>query len=77
LQLKYPYNLGLVENVRQVLGDNIIFWLCPQNMNGDGIRFKTKQGLRSEGIINEIYYHHMSEELKAYADWDDDDGFLV
>ncbi|KAJ3039560.1 Palmitoyltransferase [Rhizophlyctis rosea] len=38
--LVYPYDLGLVENIKSVLGRRIWAWWIPQRSEGDGIHFK-------------------------------------
>jgi hypothetical protein len=37
-----PFDLGWLENVKQVLGDNVYLWAVPQKMVGDGTLFKVK-----------------------------------
>ncbi|KAK4687748.1 hypothetical protein P7C73_g2362, partial [Tremellales sp. Uapishka_1] len=38
-EVKYPYALGLVANLKSVLGPNPLLWLWPQAMRGDGLSF--------------------------------------
>ncbi|WWC89794.1 uncharacterized protein L201_004720 [Kwoniella dendrophila CBS 6074] len=38
-EIKYPYNIGLISNVKSVLGPNPLLWLWPQRMRGDGLSF--------------------------------------
>ncbi|KAL7424244.1 Palmitoyltransferase [Cryptotrichosporon argae] len=38
-EIKYPYHIGLVPNLRSVLGPNPLTWLWPQPMRGDGLSF--------------------------------------
>ncbi|OCF55869.1 palmitoyltransferase PFA4 [Kwoniella mangroviensis CBS 10435] len=38
-EIKYPYSIGLVKNVKSVLGPNPLLWLWPQPMRGDGLSF--------------------------------------
>ncbi|OCF36404.1 palmitoyltransferase PFA4 [Kwoniella heveanensis BCC8398] len=38
-EIKYPYNIGIIENIKSVLGPNPLLWLWPQKMRGDGLSF--------------------------------------
>ncbi|KAL1411028.1 Palmitoyltransferase [Vanrija albida] len=38
-EIKYPYNIGFIANIRTVLGDNPALWLWPQSMPGSGMSF--------------------------------------
>ncbi|WWD01164.1 hypothetical protein V866_008103 [Kwoniella sp. B9012] len=38
-EIRYPYSIGLVKNVKSVLGPNPFLWLWPQPMRGDGLSF--------------------------------------
>ncbi|WRT67380.1 uncharacterized protein IL334_004351 [Kwoniella shivajii] len=38
-EIKYPYSIGLIQNVKSVLGPNPLLWLWPQPMRGDGLSF--------------------------------------
>ncbi|WWD09908.1 hypothetical protein V865_008037 [Kwoniella europaea PYCC6329] len=38
-EIKYPYSIGLVKNVKSVLGPNPLLWLWPQPMRGEGLSF--------------------------------------
>ncbi|KAG8960622.1 Palmitoyltransferase [Tulasnella sp. 419] len=48
-EIKFPYNLGLLANVRAVLGENPLLWLWPQPMRGSGLHFKVAEGAEVEG----------------------------
>ncbi|RUP47110.1 hypothetical protein BC936DRAFT_146126 [Jimgerdemannia flammicorona] len=37
--VKFPYDVGLYNNIKQVLGDNPLFWLWPKSAKGDGLHF--------------------------------------
>ncbi|CDS03700.1 hypothetical protein LRAMOSA01101 [Lichtheimia ramosa] len=37
--VKYPYNLGWYRNVCSVLGNQPLFWMWPQRMQGNGLYF--------------------------------------
>jgi len=43
-EIKFPYNLGMMTNIRAVLGDNPLLWCWPQPMRGDGLRFRVAEG---------------------------------
>ncbi|KAG8931930.1 Palmitoyltransferase [Tulasnella sp. 418] len=47
-EIKFPYNLGLLANVRAVLGENPLLWLWPQPMRGSGLHFKVAEGADSD-----------------------------
>ncbi|KAK8869594.1 hypothetical protein IAR55_000161 [Kwoniella newhampshirensis] len=38
-EIKYPYNIGFIKNIKSVLGPNPLLWLWPQKMRGDGLSF--------------------------------------
>jgi hypothetical protein len=40
-EVKYPYNLGVLANIKSVLGDNPLKWCWPANGNGDGLWYET------------------------------------
>jgi palmitoyltransferase len=43
----FPYDIGIVENVKQIMGRNPLLWLLPTKPEGDGLSFrlsKTYQG---------------------------------
>ncbi|KAF9355231.1 Palmitoyltransferase [Mortierella sp. NVP85] len=42
IDVKCPYNQGILANFQQVLGHNPLLWLWPQPMLGDGLRFKVR-----------------------------------
>jgi len=37
--IKYPYHLGVLRNIKAVLGARPLCWLWPQEMSGDGLSF--------------------------------------
>ena len=37
-----PFDMGWLNNVKQVLGDNVYLWMVPQNVPHDGIHYVTK-----------------------------------
>ncbi|KAL1923655.1 uncharacterized protein VTP21DRAFT_8635 [Calcarisporiella thermophila] len=42
--LKYPFNVGLINNLKSVLGPNPLLWFWPQTMVGDGIDYPCTEG---------------------------------
>ncbi|GAA5841627.1 hypothetical protein JCM5353_002753 [Sporobolomyces roseus] len=44
-QFKYPYHLGYVNNMKDVLGENPRSWWHPQKAPGDGLTYKVGEGL--------------------------------
>lgn len=46
-KVKYPYNLGWYRNVCAVLGNQPLFWMWPQRMQGNGLYFPMR--LQGEG----------------------------
>lgn len=38
-EIKYPYNVGYMNNMKAVLGPNPWLWLWPQAMRGDGLSY--------------------------------------
>ncbi|KAG9286704.1 hypothetical protein G9A89_012254 [Geosiphon pyriformis] len=38
-EIKYPYDLGIILNIRSVLGDNPILWCWPTIISGDGLTY--------------------------------------
>ncbi|KAI9637964.1 Palmitoyltransferase PFA4 [Dioszegia hungarica] len=38
-EIKYPYNIGFLDNIKSVLGPNPLLWLWPQPMRGDGLSY--------------------------------------
>ncbi|KAG2022858.1 palmitoyltransferase PFA4 [Coprinopsis cinerea AmutBmut pab1-1] len=39
-EVKFPYDLGRMRNIKAVLGDNPLFWCWPQRMPGNGLKFE-------------------------------------
>ncbi|GAA5881369.1 hypothetical protein JCM16303_000150 [Sporobolomyces ruberrimus] len=44
-QYRYPYHLGYVRNLKDVLGPNPFTWWIPQKAPGDGLSYKVGEGL--------------------------------
>jgi hypothetical protein len=68
--------MGIVKNIKCVLGKSVVLWLLPQEMEGDGIRFSTRFGLSAKGIASEAEYHHLVDEAKLAVDWESDFDFV-
>ncbi|KZT62662.1 zf-DHHC-domain-containing protein [Calocera cornea HHB12733] len=44
-KIKFPYNLGLVQNLRYVLGSSMLFWCLPtRSVQGDGLSYPVEAG---------------------------------
>ncbi|KAG8984251.1 Palmitoyltransferase, partial [Tulasnella sp. 427] len=43
-EIKFPYHLGMRENVRVILGSNPFLWCWPTVVKGDGLRFPVAAG---------------------------------
>ena len=44
-----PYNLGVLQNFKSILGDNIFLWLLPiRNIEGDGLFFEVRRELKED-----------------------------
>ncbi|KAG8853134.1 Palmitoyltransferase [Tulasnella sp. 330] len=43
-EIKFPYNLGTLVNIRTVLGDSPLLWCWPQPMRGSGLSFPVADG---------------------------------
>jgi hypothetical protein len=41
LQVKFPYDVGALANIRSVLGQSFILWCLPKEIVGDGLWFPT------------------------------------
>ncbi|TFK26647.1 palmitoyltransferase PFA4 [Coprinopsis marcescibilis] len=39
-EVKFPYDLGKLRNIKAVLGPSFLFWCIPQPMTGNGLRFE-------------------------------------
>ncbi|KAK9727430.1 Palmitoyltransferase [Basidiobolus ranarum] len=46
----FPYDLGVWENFRQVLGRNVLLWGWPQKAPGDGLMYPVAKGLATPVI---------------------------
>ncbi|GAA5946917.1 hypothetical protein JCM3765_002074 [Sporobolomyces pararoseus] len=46
-QYRYPYHLGYLGNIQEVLGSNVWMWWLPQRMAGDGLTFRVGEGIES------------------------------
>ncbi|KAJ1677020.1 Palmitoyltransferase, partial [Spiromyces aspiralis] len=42
---EYPYDLGVVDNLKSLFGNNILLWWVPKAMKGHGLDFPIKKGL--------------------------------
>lgn len=42
-EVRFPYDLGVFSNIQSVLGNNMLLWLVPQDMQGDGLSFPITQ----------------------------------
>jgi hypothetical protein len=40
-QVKFPYDVGALANIRSVLGHSPLLWCLPQQIDGDGLWFPT------------------------------------
>lgn len=40
-EIKYPYDLGMLGNLRAILGDKALYWCWTQKSTGDGLHFDT------------------------------------
>ncbi|ORX83858.1 zf-DHHC-domain-containing protein [Basidiobolus meristosporus CBS 931.73] len=49
-RVKFPYDLGVLENIREVLGRNILLWMWPQKAPGDGLMYPVAKGLATPVI---------------------------
>lgn len=45
IQFKYPYTLGVKQNVSSVLGPNPFLWCWPQPMYGSGLKYPVAMDL--------------------------------
>lgn len=43
-KVNYPFDVGVYENICQVLGSNPLVWFLPQTMKGDGLTFPLAPG---------------------------------
>lgn len=49
-RVKYPYDIGVMKNIRSVLGPSMMYWLWPCDMRGDGLSFPIRtDGGKSDG----------------------------
>jgi palmitoyltransferase len=78
----YPFDLGVVNNFRCILGKNMLSWLVPQSMTGDGVTFE----VRADGTIpwppREYYLHKKYPGGKKHMKHNplvqkDKEGYLV
>jgi hypothetical protein len=44
-QVEYPFDLGVLKNIRSVLGQSVFGWCIPARTNGDGLRFDVSKGI--------------------------------
>jgi hypothetical protein len=51
-QYRYPYNLGVLPNLKAVLGKNTFLWCWPQSAPGSGLSYPTATG------TSKPYYRH-------------------
>ncbi|KAI9265226.1 DHHC palmitoyltransferase-domain-containing protein [Phascolomyces articulosus] len=72
--VKYPYNLGLYQNICAVLGSQPILWFWPQRMRGDGLHFPVRKydGTWEEIIDDEEEVEDGHEDVEEYYEEDDD-----
>lgn len=49
---KFPYDLGVLKNLKRVFGENIMLWLIPRKANGNGYIFSSNNG--SKNMLNRI-----------------------
>ncbi|GAB5592113.1 Palmitoyltransferase [Umbelopsis nana] len=42
---RYPFSIGIVKNIKSVLGPNPLLWLWPQGMPSDGLNFPVSKGI--------------------------------
>lgn len=48
--LMFPYDLGVVQNLKQTLGDNIWSWLLPTPPSGNGIDWKVSRTYQGDPV---------------------------
>jgi len=39
-EIKYPYDLGCMRNIKATMGDKVMFWCWPQTAKGDGMHYE-------------------------------------
>jgi hypothetical protein len=42
IETENPYDLGWLENTKQILGTPVYMWPIPQSMSGNGVHFQTR-----------------------------------
>ncbi|KAI9291155.1 zf-DHHC-domain-containing protein [Neoconidiobolus thromboides FSU 785] len=67
-EVKFPYDLGVIKNIKSVLGERVFLWLWPQEMKGDGVSFEIKLYEDEEGVVwpPPEYSHHKNKREGNY-----------
>jgi len=64
--VKFPYNLGLIANIKSVLGNNPLLWCWPSEIKSDGLLFPVSGGESESGDIwppQDPYAHEHEETI--------------
>ena len=47
----FPFNNGIIENIKEMFGPNPLLWMLPQKMHGDGVHFKVNDIYKNKTIV--------------------------
>ncbi|KAF9099410.1 Palmitoyltransferase [Mortierella sp. AD031] len=64
---KFPYDVGCLRNYRQILGDNIFFWLWPQPMQGSGTEFEVTDDKDAATVWPPREYHTTKRQARTFV----------
>lgn len=70
VQYKYPYHLGVVANVKSVLGENPLLWCWPQKVGGNGLRYTVAQDLGKSSDAEDLPRSRKRGKARV-SDWED------
>ncbi|KAL1697429.1 DHHC palmitoyltransferase-domain-containing protein [Schizophyllum commune] len=49
-EVKFPYHIGRLNNIKSVLGDNPLLWCCPLPAHGDGLSYRISDDAVNNGV---------------------------
>ena len=68
IEFEFPFHLGMYKNFQSLFGENPLFWWVPKKMeSGDGMHYKTKDGMSMEWPPKQYYllrrFPHLSSDI--------------
>lgn len=66
-EIRYPYDLGCMSNIRAILGQKMLWWCWPQHSTGDGLTHPTGKNVSKwlSSLDEEVRPHEEQADLQS------------